>query len=126
MNNLVKIKAPILWVSGYYDGPLSGVCLVDEEVVWFSMIKDSEPTNEVDEEGDTIWTLRRLGLYRMTDNEFREIITSHLLFEMYVGTHNCNHSPGFVKDRSFHHNFYNIERDRSRPEDREPFAELER
>lgn len=129
--SLEKVKAQILWVSGYYDGPIDGAALVDDEVVWFSMIEDYEVigTKIVMEEGEefeeAIWSPRRWGLYRLTDEEFRLFTTNHLLFEVYVGTHHCNHSPGEVKDRSLHMKFYDNYQGYDRSfEGREPFAEM--
>lgn len=123
--NLEKIKAKILWVSGYYDGPIDGAALVNDEVVWFSMIEDYEPTGERDEYDEMIWSPRRWGLYRLTDEEFRLFTTNHLLFEAYVGTHHCNHAPGEVKDRSLHNQFYDNYQGYDRSfEDRKPFAEM--
>lgn len=122
-----KVKAPVLWISGYYDGPLSGAVLLDGEVVWFSMIQDYEPTGEVDDYGDEVWAGRRWGLYRITDEEFRKLVTDHFLFEHYVGTHHCNHSPGAVKDRSTHMQYYDqLDRHMDPAEGKEPFAEWER
>lgn len=131
---LEKIKAPILWVSGYYDGPLSGACLVDNEIAWFSMIEDAEVigwetiTEDGEEFREAIWSPRRWGIYKLTDEEFRGLVTMHFLFEHYVGTHHCNHAPGSVKDRSTHATFYVIDQPYGQfpTEDREPFAELER
>lgn len=103
--DLPRIEAPIMWVNGYYDGPLSGTCWIEDEgLCWF----ERDPS--IEEPG------RRLLIYRLTNDEFRILTEQHLAFEMYVGTHYCYHaqSPGkdrsshseLVKDRSLHPLFY--------------------
>lgn len=93
--NLPRIEAPIVWVNGYYDGPLSGTCWVEDEgLCWFQV----DPS--IDYPG------RRHLIYRLTNEEFRILTERHLEFEMYVGTHYCYHAKGSVKDRSLHPLFY--------------------
>lgn len=93
--DLPRIKAPIMWVSGYYDGPLSGTCWVENEgLCWFALDQSLEEPG------------RRHLIYRLTDGEFRILTERHLEFEMYVGTHYCYHAKGSVKDRNSHPLFY--------------------
>jgi hypothetical protein len=93
--DLPRIEAPIMWIHGYYDGPLSGTCWVEAEgLCWF------ERDSSLEEPA------RRHLIYRLTNDEFRTLTERHFEFEMYVGTHHCNHARGAVKDRSLHPLFY--------------------
>lgn len=93
--DLPRVTAPILWTHGYYDGPLSGAVMYEGRVCWFET-KD-----------DPGLPKRRYFLYDLEDWELAQIVTRHFQFEMYVGTHNCMHSPGPVKPRETHMQFYN-------------------
>lgn len=111
--DLPRINAPILWIHDYYDGPLSGTCWIEEEgVCWF------EFDSSLEEPG------RRHLIYRLTNEEFRVLVERHLEFEMYVGTHHCNHAKGAVKEHS-HHLFYDKHYSRNDyVGDKEPIGKL--
>jgi len=40
---LQKLDAKMLWHSNYWDGPLSGVCEVSGEMLWFDILIETEP-----------------------------------------------------------------------------------
>lgn len=120
-DKLPRAKAPILWHCGYWDGPLSGVCLYEDRVHWFethNIITDKK---------------RQFFIYEMTDEEISKVVTEHFLFEHYVGIHTCAHATldGKRQPRMLHpqerwslfynghgHEIWNIS------EDKEPIAEL--
>lgn len=92
--HLPRVTAPVLWIHGYYDGPLSGTVMYDGRICWFE-------TND-----DPSLPKRRYFLYDLEDWELVRIITQHFQFEMYVGTHYCDHSRGPVKPLEMHRQFY--------------------
>lgn len=73
------VDGPVLWHCGYWDGPLSGVVLIEERLCWFQ------------HHGDELADHRDYLVYDLTDEEARHVVTEHLLFEQYVGVHTCNH-----------------------------------
>lgn len=91
---LPRVSAPILWTHGYYDGPLSGMVMYEGRMCWFETPDDPGLPK------------RRFFLYDLEDWEIVQIVTRHFQFEMYVGCHNCYHSPGPVKPRETHKDFY--------------------
>jgi len=70
----------MLWHNGYYDGPLSGMAMYNDEHVWFDCI------NETDY-GDRIF-----ALYRLDEKTKDEMYRRHRLFQELVGYH-CDHDP---------------------------------
>lgn len=93
--DLPRVEAEILWISGYYDGPLSGMVLYEGRMCWFETSDDPGLPK------------RRYFLYDLEDWEIAKITTRHFEFELYVGTHHCNHAPGPVKaPRELHRKFY--------------------
>lgn len=72
--------AVVLWHCGYWDGPLSGVCLVGGRLHWFET--DDDP---LDDE-------RTYLVYELTDAEARVEVERHFRFEQHVGLHTCNHA----------------------------------
>lgn len=92
--DLPRVSAEILWTHGYYDGPLSGMVMYEGRMCWFATTDDPGLPK------------RRYFLYDLEDEEVVKIVTRHIEFEMLVGTHNCRHAPGSVKDRATHMQFY--------------------
>jgi hypothetical protein len=99
-----ELDATILWVSDYYDGPLSGMCLVNEQLCWFQV--DPETVNEYDPETDE-WLPRRYFIYELSDCEARKLATEHFRFELYVGNNRlCNHKSDGIKPQDEWCKFY--------------------
>lgn len=77
------------WHSGYYDGPLSGVCLYNDKHHWFKMIY------EFDYEGDEEWEpgekeilLGRIFVVaELSDEQFAIIKDRHDVWRNYIGRH---------------------------------------
>lgn len=111
--DLPRVTADILWIHGYYDGPLSGMVMYEGRMCWFATTDDPSGPK------------RRYFLYELEDWEIVKIVTRHIQFEMYVGTHHCNHAPGPVKPRETHMQFYdNQEPFLNITDNRRPFAKF--
>lgn len=92
-----------LWHCAYWDGPYDGMCLFNNEEVWFHCIAENEcPDNIEDDEIDewfnkrTWW--RRYAIIRLTTKQLEDEKYWHRLFEKYVGTH-TNYEHGWVRKR---------------------------
>lgn len=68
----------MIWHSGFWDGPLSGLAEYNGEKVWFDCVEDVD--NQI----------RRYAVYRLSTEELREVERNHKRFEKMVGYH-CNH-----------------------------------
>ncbi len=79
----------MLWHSGYYDGPLSGMARYKGEMVWFDCA-------EYGDWGES--SVRTYTLYRLNEDVKDEIIRRHKLFDEMVGKHS-NHHPDLYDDR---------------------------
>lgn len=71
----------LLWHCGYWDGPLSGVCLYQGERCWFEAI------DPFDEELDDYVYPRRAGLYRLSPDELQVQEELHRQFQRDIGMH---------------------------------------
>ena len=82
-----------LWVAGYYDGPLSGMCLVDGEKCWFDHLVDypDEHPEFYDEDNDDTWADlpwgRRYLVWKLTPEQIENLEYNHSFFQKMVGTH---------------------------------------
>lgn len=78
--NLTELTYNIipLWTCGYWDGPLSGLCIYEQQICFFE-ISNSELADE-----------RLYDIYEISPEDIIEEIRAHSLFEEYVGTH-CNY-----------------------------------
>lgn len=92
-----------MWVSGFWDVPLSGMCLIEEELCWFYT-----PAGTGHEHP---WNVRRL-VARLPAEVKAQLVEKHMLFETFVGTHWCYHfnqgrrTPGVVRPQEQHKLFY--------------------
>lgn len=103
MINDDKIK--LLYHSGYWDGPLSGVCLYQGERLWFNCVHDYHDKTEDDKYLD----MRIYALYRLTVEEWEQEDYWHELFEKHVGTHTSykeGSRSGSVNKQSDWNHFY--------------------
>jgi len=91
-----------LWISDYYDGPLSGAVLRNGQFCWY-ILADEEREPYVDG-----W-YRRYWLVALTPVQEDEQRRWHDLFRQHVGTH-WDHSSGAetrcVLPKENHHLFY--------------------
>jgi hypothetical protein len=79
-----------LWHRAYWDGPLSGLCLVDNQKYWFECIEEwldnnSYPEND-DYDFEPPW-YRRFVIWKLTDKQLTVIEAQHAKFQRMVGTH---------------------------------------
>jgi hypothetical protein len=107
MSEVPKIQHPtILWVDGYWDGPLSGMCEVDGERLYFHM------QDEADDKRRT----RTFNVYRLTDEQMADHDHRHAEFIKHVGTY-WDYRPEVPKlptgyhPQSEHHKFYDVFKD---------------
>lgn len=74
----------LVWHEGYYDGPLSGVALFNNEYVWFNYVDEDDTGN------------RKFAIYTMPDQFREEKFRRHQHFQQAVGYH-CDHDPNVYK-----------------------------
>ena len=98
-----------LWHCGYWDGPLSGVCLHDGEKCWFDMVKEYNNGS------------RTFKVVRLTPEQLKEEEYWHALFEEKVSTassYDENERRHLSSDHSHlrpyehHHEFYDEQKNR--------------
>lgn len=100
LSNLVHLdgKCQIMWHNNYYDGPLSGVILYNDEIHYFSMVDEYEPTpedmkrwNEAEDDDDDDFDFhrwyRKHGVYQLSDDDKIRVVTLHGLWQSHVGIH---------------------------------------
>ena len=80
----------LVYHSNYWDGPLSGMMMYNEEQVWFTCVEDidSDPNPEPpDPIGKHGVNYRKFAIIRLPE-EIREMLKErHADFEKYVGMH---------------------------------------
>lgn len=97
-----KIEPPkMLFHVGYWDGPLSGLCLVDGTKCWFAMSEEYDgPHPETEQERDDFtppW-YRRFLVWRLSAEELAEVERRHEKFRRMVGTH-CDYTEDGLRGR---------------------------
>lgn len=101
----------LLWHSDYWDGPLSGLLLLDGRKYWFQIAEeDFEPT----------LTNRHFLIIELTDKQLAEEEKWHRLFQEKVGTHTDydevgNRDLGGVLPRKTRSEFYDAFRQWQQP-----------
>lgn len=86
-----------LWYCGYYDGPLSGVCLYEGEKRWFTCAEEIfyNEWTAADEDYPEMWEpcmSRRFVVFGMTPEDTAYEVTRHEKFQAHVGWH-CDFEP---------------------------------
>lgn len=94
----------ILWHSGFYDGPLSGMCLYNDEKHWFRLHEENEDTGD-----------RTFEIIKPTPEQLKIEEDRHALFQAHVGIHtdydeNGKRPIGAIHPQSEHHKFYDVDR----------------
>jgi hypothetical protein len=69
-----KSDIKLLWHHVYWDGPLNGACIYNNERLWFECFKEGSRH-------------RKFVLLRLTKDQWEDIDFRHLKFQNYVGTH---------------------------------------
>jgi hypothetical protein len=89
----------LLWHVDYWDGPLSGVCILRGTRHWFQMLDEDE-----------VLTQRRFVVLRLSAAQLADEEEIHARFERYVGTHttydDAGRRAGSARDRSDWSRFY--------------------
>jgi hypothetical protein len=67
----------MLWHHDYWDGPLSGACMFNNERLWFLCFDESHGED---------WC-RKFVLLRLNEEQWKDIDFRHCLFQDYVGMH---------------------------------------
>ena len=95
-------KVKILWTDDRWDGPLSGLCMVNDSLLYFSVSEDREFDQETEEE-----TLREFNLYLLTEKQFKWKLYWHNEFCKYVADYDYKRrSEDCLKPYSEHNKFY--------------------
>jgi len=110
LNSDIEMK--MLWHSGYWDGPLSGLCLLKDkrdiepnnQKYWFSYAEawiDNNSYPEDDDDFEPPWW-RRFIIIKPTNNQLADVEARHAKFQRMVGTHCDYNDEG--KRSNFHYN----------------------
>lgn len=78
----------ILWHHDYWDGPKTGVAVLNGELVWFQDRKDIWDSEEQD------WAVSKWNVYQMTPEQLSEVFRRKHLFMKHVGPHTVNQFRG--------------------------------
>jgi len=81
----IKEGIRILWESGRYDGPLSGVLEYQGQKCYFDLKRDYMSRRLSKMVGRTYW------VYKLTEEQWKEIEYWHEEFRFHVGTH-CDYT----------------------------------
>jgi hypothetical protein len=103
----------LIYHSGFWDGPLSGVCEYQDKRYWFKCVHDYQDHSE------KILDMRIYGVYELTPKEWENEIHWHTLFQKHVGMHTeyddaGSRSYGKVGPQKDHHKFYDAAKGRKR------------
>lgn len=79
----------LLWHSNYWDGVLSGMCVLNGREHWFECVNQDVLVDDSDPE--FIEYGRLFAVVLLTDAEIAEEKRRHTLFQTYVGTH-CDYT----------------------------------
>ncbi len=87
----------LLWHSGYWDGPISGVCEIDDKKYWFDQIpgesgelwiKYVDDPMATDDDYKYEYDITRFyKIYELPEEVMSNVVFNHELFRKYVGHH---------------------------------------
>lgn len=103
----VKLEdVKMLWHSGYWDGPLSGIAVYDGKKYWFEIVREIMGGNE-----DEFYRTRLFALIKLSPEELAYEEENHERFRKYVGHHTDydeegKRAVGKVHPQSMHKKFY--------------------
>lgn len=95
----------MLWHSDFYDGPLSGMCLLNKRPHWFHIAGGAPYDIDADQ--------RVFDIIYLSDEEIKREEVRHEIFRKNVGTH-CDYddqgerSIGHIKPREKWSEFYDL------------------
>lgn len=95
---MVNPNNKVLYHLNYWDGPISGICLWNNEKQYFEMCNDE-------------YEIRIYNVYDTPPNIIDKIENNHILFRKYVGTH-TDYIDGYrhynIKPLVNHKKFYSL------------------
>jgi hypothetical protein len=89
----------------YWDGPLSGLCLINGNKYWYECVEEWLDNNRYPDDDDDFeppW-YRRYLIWKLTDEQLAAIEARHAKFQRMVGTHTDYSEDGKERGR-FHYN----------------------
>ena len=103
----------LLWHSGFWDGPLSGMLEHEGEQCWFEMFAENED--------DAPTWYRRFAILRLSNDQLKEENRWHDLFRMHVGGHTDydaeqHRSHGDINPKEQWSRFYDKYKERPEPD----------
>lgn len=121
LEEIEKSDVKIIRSSRYWDGPLSGVFIYNENRYWFETIyNDIIYSKERDEEGECLAYafVRDFVILELSADQWKEEDYWNNLFEKYVGRNNNydkdgNKNIGDLQPRDEHHKYYDMAKDRN-------------
>jgi hypothetical protein len=86
-----------LWHYLYWDGPISGLCLLDGAKCWYQMVDEWSCHNEYPDNIDfeAPW-YRRFIIFKLTDEHLNIIELNHYKFQTMVGMHTTYDNNGHL------------------------------
>jgi len=75
-----------LWHSDYWDGPINGLCIVNDEKCWYEMIEENSDSGHDVPDEPLPW-YRRYLVWKLTDEQLNYVEVRHEKFRRMVGTH---------------------------------------
>lgn len=97
LDKLTQDDYKLLWISDYYDVPISGILQIGVSIYWFEMIQENKHKPKED------W-FRRYAVVKLSTEQLEKEIKVHRDFQRYVGTHwDCveiKDSPKFIEGQS--------------------------
>lgn len=98
-------RVRLVWASGYWDGPLSGIAELDDDTLWFHFADEES-------EEDPTW-YRRFYLVRLPPGRLDTLLEEHAAFQRHVGTHfdygpDGARNPDGLRPRSEWSKFYDV------------------
>lgn len=91
----------LMWISGFWDAPLSGMLQWQNQYCWFHMVAENDDWNE------NTW-YRKYAVIALTIDQIKKEFQVHHDFQRYVGTHwdrsSIENTPAFIPGKS--HLFY--------------------
>lgn len=103
----------LLWHSTFWDGPLSGLLVYQEEMCWYEMI--------IENEDDSLSWYRRFAIIRLEASQLADELYWHELFRQHVGSHtdygdDQRRTPATILPREGWNQFYDNYAKRLKPD----------
>jgi hypothetical protein len=94
---LTRDAYELLWISDFWDAPISGMLRITNSLHWFEMTQQNEKCAERE------W-FRRYAVLKLTSQEIEKETLVHADFQRYVGAHwdyvKLDEPPQFIEGQS--------------------------